>query len=238
MLRRLLSLLVIAAAAIPAYGQALEIGEGTGLTIETLKVRADVDEGIALVDVDQTFRNGTDAVQEGTALGRKVKEFLDSGQLVTDALIADVMAERLDRPDAKKGFILDGFPRTLPQVDILDRVMEKLGVSLDRVVMLAAPVDEVVRRLSGRRVCPSCNAVFHVESQPPKSAGVCDNCGSALVQRPDDMEEVIRDRLAVYERQTLPIADVYRERGLLTDMDAIGDPDDVFERVVASLEAA
>jgi len=178
-----------------------------------------------------------DAIQEGSPLGKKVKQYLDSGQLVPDALIGDVMAARLDRRDAQQGFILDGFPRTEAQVTILDEVLDKLGVSLDRVVMLAAPVDEVVRRLSGRRVCPKCNAVYHVEAQPPKSAGVCDDCGSALVQRQDDMEGVIRDRLAVYERQTLPIAATYRERGLLTDLDAIGDPDEVFRRVVDSLEA-
>ena len=205
---------------------------GAGKGTQAVRLRDVLD--VVHVSTGEILR---DAVQEGSALGRKVKQYLDSGQLVTDALIGDVMAHRLDRPDARKGFILDGFPRTVEQVGILDRVLEGLGVSLDRVLMLTAPVGEVVRRLSGRRVCPKCNAVYHVEAQPPKSAGVCDACGSALVQRPDDMEQVIRERLEVYDRQTLPIAETYRQRGLLTELDATGDPDEVFELVRQSLGA-
>jgi len=206
-------------------------GAGKGTQAVRLRERL----GVIHVSTGEILR---DAVQAGSVLGRKVKQYLASGQLVPDTLIGDLMAERLARPDAEQGFILDGFPRTLAQVEILDGVLEKLGVSLDRVVMLTAPVDEVIRRLSGRRVCPKCNAVYHVEAQPPRSAGVCDACGSALVQRPDDMEQVIRERLAVYERQTLPIAESYGARGVLTSLDGIGDPDEVFERVCRSLGAS
>lgn len=206
-------------------------GAGKGTQAVRLRDRL----GVVHVSTGEILR---DAVQAGSALGRRVKQYLASGQLVPDALIGDVMAERLDRPDARRGFILDGFPRTMAQVEILDRVLEKLGVSLDRVVMLTVPVDEVIRRLSGRRVCPKCNAVYHVEAQLPKSAGVCDACGSALVQRPDDMEQVIRDRLEVYDRQTLPIAETYGARGLLASLNALGDPDEVFGRVRQCVEVS
>lgn len=164
------------------------------------------------------------AVKDGTPLGRKAKGFMEAGQLVPDQLIGDLLGERLSQPDAGAGFILDGFPRTVEQVGILDAVLAGRGASLDRVLMLVAPEGEIVRRLSGRRTCPSCGAVFHLESQPPKAAGVCDSCGSALVQRSDDTEEVIRERLRVYAEQTVPVAEAYRRRGLLSEIDGTGDP--------------
>jgi adenylate kinase len=176
-----------------------------------------------------------EAVREGSALGRKVQRFLDSGELVPDEVMGDLIAERLARPDARGGFILDGFPRTREQVAILDDVLQRVGISLDAVFLLAAPEDEIVRRLSGRRVCPNCAAVYHLENGPPTSAGVCDACSSALVQRPDDTESVIRDRLKVYADQTLPVADVYRERGQLRELDASGDPDTVFDALNAAV---
>jgi adenylate kinase len=179
-----------------------------------------------------------ESVQAGSELGRRVRDYLDSGALVPDELIGEVIGDRLARDDARAGFILDGFPRTLEQVAILDRVLERLGVELDRVVLLVAPEEEIIRRLSGRRVCPGCGAVFHVDNDPPRSAGVCDGCGSALVQRPDDTPEVIRNRLEVYERDTLPIAERYRERGLMQKIDASGDPDTVFRALRTELELA
>jgi len=172
-----------------------------------------------------------EAVQSGATLGRKVRGFLDSGALVPDDVMGDLIAERLGRADAAEGFILDGFPRTLPQVATLDSVLERLGVGLDRVFFLGAPETEIVRRLTGRRVCPNCGALFHLEQRPPSSAGVCDECGSALVQRPDDTESVIRERLRVFNEQTLPIADAYRQRGLLREVDATGGPQEVFGRL-------
>ncbi len=177
-----------------------------------------------------------DAIREGTPLGRKVRDFLDAGELVPDELIGDLIVERLGRSDAAEGFILDGFPRTAAQVAILDRVLHRLGVALDGAFLLAAEEEEIVRRLTGRRVCPSCSAVYHLETKAPRSAGVCDKCGSALVQRPDDTEDVIRDRLFVYREQTLPIAEIYRERGMLRQVDATGLPDEVFEKLTEAME--
>jgi len=172
-----------------------------------------------------------EAVQNGSPLGRKVRGSLDSGALVPDDVMGELIAERLAKSDASGGFVLDGFPRTLSQVKTLDGVMRRLGASLDRVFLLSAPEVEIIRRLTGRRVCPACGAVFHLDNRPPRSAGVCDACGSALVQRADDDEEVIRERLRVYREQTLPIAEVYRTRGLLEEIDATGDPQVVFDRL-------
>jgi adenylate kinase len=155
-----------------------------------------------------------------------------------DQLIGDMISERLDRADVEGGFILDGFPRTVVQVAILDRVLTQRGVGLDRVVLLGASEAEIVRRLSGRRVCESCGAVYHVESKPSSKGDACDRCDGALIQRPDDTEEVIRERLRVYREQTLPIADAYRERGVLVDVEGTGAPDEVFERLHAELVAA
>jgi adenylate kinase len=176
------------------------------------------------------------AVKEGTPLGRKAKGYMEAGQLVPDQLIGDLLGERLAQPDAAAGFILDGFPRTVEQVGILDGVLAGRGARLDRVLMLVAPEAEIVRRLSGRRTCPSCGAVYHLESRPPKAAGVCDGCGSALVQRPDDTEEVIRERLRVYAEQTIPVAGAYRERGLLMQIDGTGEPEAVQARLEAGIE--
>lgn len=177
------------------------------------------------------------SMQEGSALGRRVKEFVESGRLVPDDLMGDVIAEHLSR-HGQAGFVLDGFPRTLEQVAILDRVLAKLGTSLDRVLILVAPEAEIVRRLSGRRTCPKCGAVYHLESRPPKAAGICDICGSALVQRKDDTEEVIRERLKVYATQTLPVAEAYRAKGVLAEIDGLGEVEEVGERLKAGLGKA
>lgn len=182
-----------------------------------------------------------EAVREGSPLGRKVKGVLEAGELVSDSMMGELIVVRLGREDTGRGFILDGFPRTREQVTILDGVLERLGIQLDAVFLLTAPAEEIVRRLSGRRVCPECSEVYHLEARLPESAGVCDACGSALVQRPDDTEEVVRGRLRVYAEQTLPLAEVYRERKLLHETDATGEPDVVFERLkqaLASLETS
>jgi len=176
------------------------------------------------------------AIQDGgSSLGKEVRQFVESGRLVPDALMGDLIADRLARKDAGAGFILDGFPRTLEQVSILDEVLGRLGLSLDRVLMLVVPEGEIVRRLSGRRTCPSCGAVFHLDSRPPALSGICDVCGAALVQRPDDTEKVIRERMKVYTDQTLPVAAAYRDMGLLLEVDGFGDVDEVRARLNAGL---
>ena len=171
----------------------------------------------------------------GSALGGQVRNFVESGKLVPDTLMGDLIAERLGRQDAEEGFILDGFPRTIEQVGILDDVLGRLGLELDTVLMLNVPDAEIVRRLSGRRTCPKCSAVFHIESRPPAVKGVCDVCGSALVQRPDDTEQVIRERMKVYASQTLPVADAYRSRRLLKEIDGLGAVDAVHARLTSGL---
>ena len=176
--------------------------------------------------------------QHGSALGRQVRGFVESGRLVPDDLMGNLIAETLERKDATKGFILDGFPRTLEQVSILDSVLVRLNLGLDRVVMLEVPEAEIVRRLSGRRTCPQCGSVFHLESRPPIAQGVCDACSTALVQRPDDTEKVIRERLRVYAAQTAPVADAYRAKGILAEIDGVGDVDTVFARLRSGLGKA
>jgi len=179
-----------------------------------------------------------EAVKAGSDLGRQVKGVLEAGALVPDQLMGNLIGERLRQEDAREGFILDGFPRTVDQVAILDGVLERLGVALDAAILLEAPEELVVERLSGRRVCPKCGAVYHVAARPPKSAGTCDGCGTALVQRPDDTEKVIRDRLDVYRKQTHPIAEAYESRGLLRRFDGTGTPQAIFERLKTGLEQA
>jgi len=171
------------------------------------------------------------AVQAGTALGRRVKDLLESGRLVPDEAMRELIVERLGQSDASGGFVLDGFPRTPEQVEILDGVLDQLDIGLDAVLVLGAPEEEIVRRLSGRRICPRCSTVYHLEARAPASPGVCGGCGSALVQRADDSESVIRDRLRVYAEQTLAAVGVYRERGLLREVDAAGPPGSVAARL-------
>ena len=179
-----------------------------------------------------------EAVKAKTPLGLQAKDTMAGGKLVPDELIGDMISERLARPDVEGGFILDGFPRNLVQVEILDRVLGQRGIRLDRVVLLAAPEEEIVRRLSGRRVCETCGTLYHVESKPSSKGEACERCDGTLFQRPDDTEDVIRERLRVYREQTLPIADAYSERGLLVNVEGTGAPDEVFERLHAELVAA
>jgi adenylate kinase len=163
-----------------------------------------------------------EAVAAGTPLGREAKRIMESGALVSDDVIVGLIAERLRQPDAAGGFILDGFPRTIGQAEALGRLLKDLGQKLEAVVYFKVGEPELLRRLTGRRVCRRCQAAYHMVSAPPKREGVCDNCGGPLYQREDDSEETVRNRLAVYERQTAPLLDYYRERGLLTPIDGEG----------------
>ena len=166
-----------------------------------------------------------EAVTNGTPLGREAKAFMDRGALVPDDVIIGLIAERLAQPDAKRGFILDGFPRTIPQADALERLLGELGVSLDRVIYFDVAEAELLRRLTGRRFCPACQSTFHVVFNPPKRENVCDRCGSTLVQREDDREATVRKRLQVYADQTAPLLDRYRKRGTLTTVAGEGKID-------------
>ncbi|HII39892.1 MAG TPA: adenylate kinase [Thermoplasmata archaeon] len=171
-------------------------------------------------------------VAAGTELGRKAKAFMESGKLVPDELVIAMTAERLREPDAQKGFILDGFPRTIAQAEALSKL-----TPLDAVVNLFLEPEELVKRSAGRRVCPKCEAVYHLVSNPPRKAGVCDRCGTALVTRPDDREEVVRTRIETYERQAAPLIQYFKDRRLLREVYASGLIDEISLRVQEVLRA-
>ncbi len=163
-----------------------------------------------------------DAAAAGTPLGREAKGYMDKGALVPDDVIIRMIAERLRRPDAGRGFLLDGFPRTIAQAEGLEHLLKDLGQSLERVVYFEVSEPELLRRLTGRRVCRACQTAFHLVSAPPTKAGVCDRCGGQLYQREDDSEATVRHRLGVYARQTAPLLDWYRGRGLLVSVPGEG----------------
>lgn len=183
-------------------------GAGKGTQAELLIKKY----GLAHVAPGDIFRQ---AVREGTPLGKKAKEYMDRGALVPDEIVIGIMRERLAREDCRRGFLLDGFPRTVNQADALGQTLQELGITLDGVVNLEVSEVELVRRLTGRRVCPKCGANYHVMFNPPRTEGRCDNCGTDLIQRDDDREETVRRRLEVYRNQTQPLINYYQERGLL-----------------------
>ena len=176
-----------------------------------------------------------EAVERDTELGRSAKQYMDRGELVPDELICSVIAERLDSGEADYGFLLDGFPRTIGQAEMLEGALGDRGRSLTAVLMIEVPDDEVVRRLSGRRTCVKNNHVYHVEFDPPKNEGVCDQDGSRLVQRDDDKPETVKRRLSVYHEQTAPLIDWYEEKGQLRRFDGTRSPEEVHSRIRATL---
>jgi adenylate kinase len=176
-----------------------------------------------------------EAVAEESELGKQAKKYMDNGELVPDELINNVIAERLDSGEADEGFLLDGFPRTIGQAEMLENTLEGRGRELSGVLLIDAPDDEVVRRLSGRRTCAKNNHVYHVEFDPPKNDDVCDQDGSRLIQRDDDKPETVRKRLSVYHDQTEPLIKWYEDRGLLRRLDGTRSPDEVHDRIRATL---
>ena len=177
------------------------------------------------------------AVSGETPMGLKVKQFLDAGELVPDEVTTAVLSERIESDDCGPGFILDGFPRTLPQAEALDGLMGARGEALDAVLSYTAPEETVVERLSGRRMCRQCGANFHRKFSPPDTEGVCSTCGGELYQRSDDRPDTIRDRLRVYAENAEPLVDHYRQAGLLVEVAADGAPDEVAAATLAALAA-
>ncbi len=169
------------------------------------------------------------AVTDGTRLGLEAKKVMEAGELVSDEIMLGIIRERLARDDAARGYVLDGYPRTLPQARSLQRLMDERSEPLVVVANIEVDREELVRRISGRRSCPNCKAVFNVHAQPPKKPDVCDACGQKLVQRADDEESTVRQRLAVYDRQTRPLLDYYGDRA--ANVDGQGTPQEVFDRV-------
>lgn len=199
-------------------------GVGKGTQAERIAARS----GFPKISTGDLLR---DAVKNKTALGLEAKSYMDQGQLVPDAVVIGMVKEKLEQGVASKGFILDGFPRTVAQAEELGRLLAARHAGLDRVVNFQVPKDDLVRRMSGRRSCPKCQAVYHVEFSPPKSAEVCDRCGGALIQRSDDNPVTIESRLKVYDEQTAPLIEYYRGKGLLVDVNGAGTVEAVQERL-------
>jgi adenylate kinase len=188
--------------------------------------------GIPKISTGDIFRAN---VSQGTELGQEAKKFMDAGDLVPDEITIGMVVSRLEEDDARKGFLLDGFPRNVPQAKTFNDLLLEVGTPLDVVLELVVDDDEVVRRLSGRRTCRNCGHIWHLDFDPPSAEGVCDICGGELFQRDDDKPETIRHRLEVYYEQTAPLVGYYAEAGVLVGIDAMGPVDDVTERALAAL---
>jgi adenylate kinase len=205
-------------------------GAGKGTQAEFISAHL----GVPKISTGDIFRAN---VSQGTPLGREAKKFMDAGDLVPDEITVGMVRDRLAEDDARKGFLLDGFPRNVPQARTLDDLLLDAGTPLDVVLELVVDDDEVVRRLSGRRTCRSCGHIWHVDFDPPSVEDVCDACGGELFQRDDDKPETIRHRLEVYYDQTAPLVSYYAEEGLLVGIDAMGPVDDVTDRAISSLRS-
>jgi adenylate kinase len=171
------------------------------------------------------------SVKEGTDLGKLAKAFMDKGELVPDEVVIGIIKERITKGETRKGFMLDGFPRTIPQAEALDKTLNEDGLKIQAVISIEVDDEEIVRRISGRRVCEKCGAMYHIAYEPPKKSGYCDRCGGNLYQRDDDQEGVIRNRLRVYRAQTEPLKDYYSKSGILYRIDGMGKVEEVFSRV-------
>ena len=197
-------------------------GVGKGTQAQRLAA----EEGIPQISTGEILR---DAVKRGTALGKQAKSYMEAGKLVPDEVVIGLIRDTLTGYDNSEGFILDGFPRTVAQAEALDRMLQQMGIAgIRQVVNFEVPTAEIIRRLSGRRSCPSCQAVYHMDSAPPRQEGRCDKCGEVLVQRKDDNAETIAERLKVYQQQTSPLIDYYAQRHLLSPVDATAPIDKVY----------
>lgn len=177
------------------------------------------------------------AVKNGTELGKKAESFMKAGELVPDEIIVGLIEEKQNNGDLGNGFILDGFPRTIPQAEALDAMFARTGAKIDRAVLLDVDDEEIIKRLSGRMYCGDCQAGYNYPANMPATEGICDKCGGRLVRRPDDEPEVVKNRLEVYKKQTQPIEDYYRRQSVLLTIAGVGTPDDIFGRIVKELQA-
>jgi adenylate kinase len=203
-------------------------GAGKGTQAQRLTKRL----GIPQLSTGDILRR---AVAESTALGKKAKALMDAGQLVPDEVVNGIVDEALMKPEAQRGFLLDGYPRTVAQATALDEMLARRGRKIDHVVLLQVPVETLVDRLSGRLSCPVDGAVYHLRTNPPKKPGVCDRDGTPLVQRPDDQPDAVRRRLAEYENKTALLSGYYKPRSVLRNVDGVGSPDEVEARIDSAL---
>ncbi len=175
-------------------------------------------------------------IKNGTELGKEAKTYMDQGKLVPDELTVKILLDRVAADDCKDGYVLDGFPRTIPQAEVLENELNKLGDKIDYAIDVNVPDENIIKRMSGRRACLSCGATYHIEHIPPKKEGVCDKCGSELVLRDDDKPETVKKRLDVYHAQTQPLIEFYTERNILKTVDGTQDMKDVFAAITAILD--
>ncbi len=190
--------------------------------------------GIPHVSTGDIFRAN---IKEGTDLGKEAKSYMDKGQLVPDELTVRILLDRVAKDDCKNGYVLDGFPRTIPQAQVLDEEVSKMGDKIDFAINVDVPDENIVRRMGGRRACLKCGATYHIEHIPPKKEGICDTCGSELVLRDDDKPETVKNRLDVYHKQTQPLIEYYDKKDILKTVDGTRDMNDVFADIVKLLEA-
>ena len=188
--------------------------------------------GIPHISTGDIFRAN---IKNGTELGKKAKEYMDKGALVPDELTCDLVVDRIHQDDCAKGFVLDGFPRTIPQAEALEKALAKDNEKMDYAIDIEVPDESIVKRMSGRRACVNCGATYHIVSAPPKVEGICDHCGGKLTTRDDDKPETVKKRLTVYHEQTQPLIDFYKKTGILHSVDGTKQLDEVFAEVVKIL---
>ncbi len=188
--------------------------------------------GVPHVSTGDIFRAN---IKNNTELGKQAKAYMDKGELVPDELTVKILLDRVAQDDCKNGYVLDGFPRTIPQAEVLDEALTKLGEAIDFAINVDVPDENIVKRMSGRRACVTCGATYHIEHVPPKTEGICDKCGSELILRDDDKPETVLNRLNVYHAQTQPLIDFYQNKGVLKDVDGTQDMNDVFSAIVSIL---
>ena len=175
-------------------------------------------------------------IKNGTELGKEAKDYMDRGELVPDEMTVRILLDRVAQEDCKNGYILDGFPRNIPQAEVLEKELEKLGEKIDAAIDMEVPDESIIRRMSGRRACSSCGATYHIVNVPPKKEGICDVCGEALILRDDDKEETVQKRLDVYHEQTQPLIEFYTQKGILKTVDGTQDMMSVFQTITKILE--
>ena len=188
--------------------------------------------GIPHISTGDIFRSN---IKNGTALGMEAKTYMDQGKLVPDELTVRILLDRVAKDDCSNGYVLDGFPRTIPQAEVLTEALAKSGEKVDFAIDVDVPDENIVRRMSGRRSCPKCGATYHIAYLPPKAEGICDHCGAELVQRDDDKPETVLNRLSVYHDQTQPLIEYYEKAGVLKTVDGTKDRDEVFADITAIL---
>ncbi len=204
-------------------------GAGKGTQAEVLVKELDITH----ISTGDMFRN---AIKEGTEMGRKAKEYMDKGELVPDEVVIGMVRDRLSQPDCRKGFLLDGFPRTVEQAKALDSTLDSMGIKLDGVVNIVVPLEKLMARLTGRRVCKGCGASYHVLFNPPQAEGKCNACGGELYQRTDDNEESVGTRLKAYEEKTQPLIDYYENKGILLNINGDQEIKKVLEDILKTLK--